>query len=151
MSRYMKQMIGIMILVVLGIFIGMEMANTGIERVYGPLPEEWKQGESRERQEVHKQQERANERMSVPERGFANGRYDGEYETGRTRSGENEANGERGERGNSGNSETNGNGLWLPPAEQAPVDKLADQTAGLLQSISQAGMQAIVGLFGSIF
>ena len=43
------------------------------------------------------------------------------------------------------------NELTLSAAEDAPVNKLADQTAGLLQHLSEAGIKAVVGMFGGLF
>lgn len=36
------------------------------------------------------------------------------------------------------------------PVKQAPVDRLADKTAGLLQTLSRGGIRFVVSLFGSI-
>ncbi|MCU6339785.1 hypothetical protein KW823_25040, partial [Enterobacter quasiroggenkampii] len=45
----------------------------------------------------------------------------------------------------------NTNVVPLPPVKDATVNQLADKTAGMLQRASQAGIQAVVGLFNGLF
>ncbi|GAC42325.1 hypothetical protein [Paenibacillus popilliae] len=129
MSRFAKQVAGMIVLLVVGVFIGMEVTSVSIERIYGPvdasrnsLPADtaWP-----ERPELEPLASRPAE--PVPDQGQEAAVPDHPPQR------------------------------WpleaapQPPVEEAAVNKLADQTAGLLQTLSQAGIRAIVGLFDGLF
>ncbi|RJG26178.1 translation initiation factor 2 [Paenibacillus thiaminolyticus] len=134
MSRFAKQVVGMMVLLVVGVFIGMEVTSVSIERIYGPvdtnrssLPADsaWPERPAQEPlasrpAEPAPVQEREAAVPGIPPR-----EWPAEAELPPAQG--------------------------LPPVQDAAVNKLADQTAGLLQTLSQAGIRAVVGLFDGLF
>ncbi|MCY9516921.1 hypothetical protein [Paenibacillus apiarius] len=145
MSRYMKRLIGMIVLLALGVFIGMEVATVGMDRVYGPL------GAGREalnpavswRADEIGDEGAARRSGSQPQRSGMEP-WSGAHANQRDRI-----------EAKRDTAAYEGGGMpdspWLPPVEDAPVNKLADKTAGLLQHLSQAGIRAVVGLFSGLF
>lgn len=134
MSRFAKQVVGMMVLLVVGVFIGMEVTSVSIERIYGPIDTNrssapadsaWLERPAQEPlasrpAEPDPVQEREAAVPAIPLR-----EWPAEAELPPAQG--------------------------LPPVQDAAVNKLADQTAGLLQTLSQAGIRAVVGLFDGLF
>ncbi|MDG0871491.1 translation initiation factor 2 [Paenibacillus thiaminolyticus] len=137
MSRFAKQVVGMMVLLVVGVFIGMEVTSVSIERIYGPVgtnrssvpaDSAWSERPAQEPlasrpaepAPVQAVQEREAAVPAIPPR-----EWPAEAELPPAQG--------------------------LPPVQDAAVNKLADQTAGLLQTLSQAGIRAVVGLFDGLF
>lgn len=134
MSRFAKQVVGMMVLLVVGVFIGMEVTSVSIERIYGPVDANRSSVPADPAWPERPDQERLASRPAepAPEKGGEAAAPDHP-----TREWPPEA----------ALPPSSG----LPPVEDAAVNKLADQTAGLLQTLSQAGIRAVVGLFDGLF
>lgn len=135
MSRFAKQLVGMMVLLVVGVFIGMEVTSVSIERIYGPVD---------------------TNRSSAASDSVWPGRPDQEAVASQPAEPAREQGREEPAPGNSPPREWPSEAYpqpvpGLPPVEDAAVNKLADQTAGLLQNLSQAGIRAVVGLFDGLF
>lgn len=146
MSRYMKQLTGMIVLLALGVFIGMEVASVGMDRVYGPMDAgreavnastSWRVDESGN-EGVSPWSEPKSQRNQV-EQPISGERTKQHDRTGTNRDAVTH------------DGYDMSDSPWLPPVEDAPVNKLADETAGLLQHLSQAGIRAVVGLFSGLF
>ncbi|NKI21116.1 translation initiation factor 2 [Paenibacillus dendritiformis] len=134
MSRFAKQVAGMMVLLVVGVFIGMEVTSVSIERIYGPADANRSSVPADSAWPERPVQEPLASRPAEPEP----------------------------VQGREAAVPDNPPQEWLPeaapqpspvlpPVEDAAVNKLADQTAGLLQTLSQAGIRAVVGLFDGLF
>lgn len=157
MTRFMKQLIGIVVLLTLGVFIGMEITTSGIERIYGPInpsrmtsaPESTERysGAHSNRDNMPTDNRRLNEDAAAQDNPRLTDNDIAPIEEYRDTIADTERN-----RANNYEKEIkNTNVVPLPPVKDATVNQLADKTAGMLQRASQAGIQAVVGLFNGLF
>ncbi|GAV12312.1 hypothetical protein [Paenibacillus sp. NAIST15-1] len=157
MTRFMKQLIGIVVLLTLGVFIGMEITTSGIERIYGPInpsritsapesTERYSRANSN-RDNLPTDNRRMNEDAAAQDNSRLTVNESTPIEEYRNTS----ADTERNTANNHENDINNTNVAPLPPVKDATVNQLADKTAGMLQRASQAGIQAVVGLFNGLF
>lgn len=157
MTRFMKQLIGIVVLLTLGVFIGMEITTSGIERIYGPInpsrmtsapePVERHPGADSNQDHLPTDNRRLNEDAAAQD----NSRLTVNESTPIKEYRNTLADTERTTANNHEKEINNTNVLPLPPVKDATVNQLADKTAGMLQRASQAGIQAVVGLFNGLF
>lgn len=157
MTRFMKQLIGIMVLLTLGVFIGMEITSSGIERIYGPIhatritsaPDSTERytEEYRDNLPIDKSR-RVNGDTSVEESSqtavIESGARTDEGTQRQVEVEQQSSNVRKKELQNMDDGP-------LPPVKDAAVNQLADKTAGVLQRVSQAGIKAVVGLFNGLF
>lgn len=159
MSRFMKQLIGIVVLLTLGVFIGMEITSSGIERIYGPInaSRATKALDSTERYAATEGYQNNlpidNRRHSSGETALQNSSRTAMNETEPRVEDkrQNQLQAERNERNRHVNEMNNSDSWPVPPVKDATVNQLADKTAGMLQRVSQAGIRAVVGLFNGLF
>ncbi|WP_028544899.1 hypothetical protein [Paenibacillus taiwanensis] len=149
MRWFGPRLFGLLGLLALGIWMGMELAQSGIERVYGPMSTTSQQTVQRT-QELQPAQTpdtalTADGNVVQEESGTKTQRTDEEVWT------DEEQVEIRGTFVGAQESDVKHKSISQPPAEDAPVNKLADKTAGVLQQLSEAGIQAIVGLFSGLF
>ncbi|MDK8181025.1 hypothetical protein [Paenibacillus sp. UMB4589-SE434] len=149
MKWFGPKLFGLLGLLALGIWIGMELTQSGIERVYGPMATTSQQTVQSIQDTQHAQTRDITlpaDRKSIQEGSRTKSQRtdeevwteDENREDGSSPVGVHEPDIQR---------ESNSQ----PPAEDAPVNKLADKTAGILQQLSEAGIQAVVGLFSGLF
>lgn len=160
MTRFMTRLIGIVVLLTLGVFIGMEITSTGIERIYGPLnpthvASEPKSASRYSSANPFRDHTRMDDRLMTDKSSQSDyGRMVDNHRTSMTSAdkilGRNKE--YRGSSVNTRTIETRNDNPWLPPpVKDAPVNQLADKTAGMLQQVSQASIRAVVGLFNGLF
>ncbi|MCY7487545.1 MULTISPECIES: translation initiation factor 2 [Paenibacillus] len=159
MTRFMKQLIGVVVLLTLGVFIGMEITSSGIERIYGPI------NASRATSALDSTDRYAapgsyRDNLPIDNRRHSNGETAlqdnprtamNETETRVEDKRQNQLEAERSETNRHVNEMNNSDSWPVPPVKDATVNQLADKTAGVLQRVSQAGIRAVVGLFNGLF
>lgn len=153
MRRRAPKMIGLMIVLIIGVFVGMEWAQSGIERVNGPL----------DYSEQERNQSYLDDRQLEPDQGVS------QASVGSNQPDEiwididrKPVRYVRGDQAADEQSQPESEVLVPtepleplvlsePPANDAPVNQLADKAAGMLQQMSEAGMKAVVGVFSGLF
>jgi len=156
MKRFAPKMLGFAVILLVGIFVGIEWTQSGIERVHGPMTAV------------------DTETNELADKEFQTDSFIGESDSSDADIGTNSQRPEEiwididkqpvryvpapieqqedvTDREENGESSENQPPYLLPPGQDAPVNQLADKTAGLLQQLSEAGIKAVVGIFGGLF
>lgn len=168
MTHFMRKFAIIVILLTLGACIGVEISSIGIARIYGPINPTRIMNDSTSLAGYTTDQRNYTYQDDDLSAGDRTGEIDYVYpDDANARVPMNRTN-NRNKRGhpesiistdkrirNKDNEYTSNmtyeRGPELPPVKDAPVNQLADKTAGLLQRLSQFGMQTVVKLFNSLF
>ena len=150
MRRRAPKMLGLIIVLIIGVFVGMEWAQSGIERVHGPLDyteQERNLSYIDDRQpEPDQTISQASEGSNQPDEIWIDiDRKPVRYVRG------DQAVDEPSKPEPEVIVPTEPLVLSQPPANDAPVNQLADKAAGMLQQMSEAGMKAVVGVFSGLF
>ncbi|WP_028595899.1 hypothetical protein [Paenibacillus assamensis] len=150
MKRIVPRLTVLLLFTIIGVLVGMEWTRLGIERVYGPMPQTAVTEASSElsdsgQQDLEKQQWNVQPGSTEPTARW-------ETEWNRQLKPVSEVNHRNEEQAAEEEwEEQMPEHLGLPPIEEPPVNKLADKTAGFLSRLSEAGIQAVVGIFDGLF
>lgn len=155
MKRIMPRMIGLILVLLIGVFVGIEWTQSGIERVYGPL--DGAAAQPVYEQPIQSKPLASAPMLSVEEISKTEGpeeiwididRKQVRYVPADT---VNDTRDPVYKERESSRKDAKDVLSLQAPADNAPINQIANQTAGLLQQLSEAGIKAVVGLFGSIF
>lgn len=158
MKRRVHKMIGLIVVLIIGVFVGLEWAQSGIERVHGPWDSS-RQSTDQTYIDDRSQQtslQTAQSGATVRNTSTSDGQPDEiwididrkpvRYVRGDQVSAEEQSLLE-----SELTVQEEPLTLSQPPASDAPVNQLADKAAGMLQQLSEAGMKAVVGVFSGMF
>lgn len=157
MKRYMTRLLALILFLCIGVFIGMELTQAGIERIQGPFEDTVMDRGSAPRtpdQENIKQaqqEQTKEEQLALADKELEELELRIKALREQKRQAGSEAWDDESIEQLARELQAKENELTLSAAEDAPVNKLADQTAGLLQHLSEAGIKAVVGMFGGLF
>ncbi|TVX94331.1 hypothetical protein [Paenibacillus agilis] len=149
MKRIVPRVTVLLLFTIIGVLVGMEWTRLGIERVYGPMPQTAateapsKLSDSGQ-QVLEKQQWNVQGDSTEPASRW-------ETEWNQQMRPVSEADHPNEQQTAEEWEEQMPEHLGLPPIEEPPVNQLADKTAGFLSRLSEAGIQAVVGIFDRLF
>ncbi|MCR8845830.1 hypothetical protein NQ117_19285 [Paenibacillus sp. SC116] len=149
MKRIVPRITVLILFTIIGVMVGMEWTRLGIERVYGPMPQTAAAENSVKlpdsgQQPLEKQQWNAQVDSSE-----SASRWESEWN--QRMQPLSDANHRNEEQATEEWEKQMPEHLGLPPIEEPPVNQLADKTAGFLSRLSEAGIQAVVGIFDRLF
>lgn len=123
--------------------MGIEMTSNGIERIYGPI------------EQTEHVRHKAMKQPILPDHNHVTPRRESDtvnhYVYGVQEGGNDQTDQPEDRLFYSLNRREGTEQSFFPELQDAPVNQLADKTAGLLQRISQASIQTVVGLFNGLF
>ncbi|WP_195572656.1 hypothetical protein [Paenibacillus sp. 1001270B_150601_E10] len=157
MKRYAKRLMALILFLCMGVFIGMEMTQAGIERVQGPFVDSLAERSMAEKPdetsaaEILQEKSKKEEELALQDKELEELEQKIKELREQRRKAGSEAWDEETVAELAKELQAKQNQLTLQAAEDAPVNKLADQTAGLLQHLSETGIKAVVGMFGGLF
>ncbi|MGZ9584983.1 hypothetical protein [Paenibacillus marinisediminis] len=147
MKRLAPKMMAFVIILMVGIFVGIEWTQAGIERVYGPMDAD------RTGKRIDNRVETVNitNELNDQKRGTADRARPEEIWIDVDRQQVRYVPAEDVTVPQQEHTVEPPLTLGLQPVEDAPVNQLADKAAGMLSQLSEAGMKAVVGLFSGLF
>ncbi|MBD8499066.1 hypothetical protein [Paenibacillus arenosi] len=149
MKRIVPRITVLLLFTIIGVLVGMEWTRLGIDRVYGPMPQTAVTEASSKlpdsgQQALEKQQWNVQTGSTEPTTSW-------ESEWNRQLKSVSEVNLRNEQQATEEWEKQMPEHMGLPPIEKPPVNKLADKTAGFLSRLSEAGIQAVVGIFDGLF
>lgn len=157
MKRSMYKMLGFILVLIVGVFVGIEWAQSGIERVNGPWDSIAQTVDQADIDDSTTQPSLPASQAEASVRNTSNN--DGQPDVIWIDIDRKPVRYVRGDQASPEQSLSESEmliqkeplALSEPPANTAPVNQLADKTAGMLQQLSEAGMKAVVAVFSGMF